>query len=337
MSIGLLIGRFEPLHLGHLQDINIAAGRCNTLHIILTPSEHRHHTKLTLQDKARWVQVACEHFDFVRVHTSDSLELPVTGDYVQGGLPDEPMIQQVLAKVASDSADTDVIAFIKKDTDGQSALAINEYDKLDIGANPILYFDKLAPSAKSDHVQTVCIVGGESSGKTTLVHKLANHYGATVALEMGRLYTHSDLGGTEVGLQYSDYTAIAVNHARAILDAKKHATAPIVLVDTDFVTTQAFCEEYEGRTHPVVAALADEMRMDHTIYLDNNVKWVADGMRRLGNQKQRSRFATRLLTVLERHGISPYMIDDDDYHQRYLQAVRYIDQHVLKLTHGSAQ
>lgn len=336
MSIGLLMGRFEPLHLGHLQDINIAAGRCDTLHIIVTPSEHQYHTK-TLQDKARWVQVACEYFDFIKVHTSDSLKLPVTGDYVQGDLPDESIIQQVLAKVATDSADADVITFIKKDTDHKSALATNEYDKLDIGGNPILYFDKLAPSAKSDHVQTVCIVGGESSGKTTLVHKLANHYGATVALEMGRLYTHSDLGGTEVGLQYADYTAIAVNHARAILDAKKHATAPVVLVDTDFVTTQAFCEEYEGRTHPVVSALADEMRMDHTIYLDNNVKWVADGMRRLGSQKQRSRFATRLLTVLERHGISPYMIDNDDYHQRYLQAVRYIDDHVLRLTHDSVQ
>lgn len=333
MSIGLLVGQFEPLHLGHLQDINVAAGRCDTLHIIITPSEHQNKTKRTLQDKARWVQVACAHFDFVKVHTSSSLELPIKGDYVRGVLPDRLMIEQVLTKVVDDSAGrAKVIMFAKDNANDESTLAINEYDELDISTDPILHFDKLAPSAKSDYVQTVCIVGGESSGKTTLVHKLANHYGATVALEMGRLYTHSDLGGTEIGLQYSDYVPIAINHAQAIRHAKIHATAPIVLVDTDFATTQAFCEEYENRTHPVVATLTDEIRMDLTIYLDNNVKWVADGMRRLGSQKQRSRFANRLLTVLDRHDIKPVMIDDADYHQRYLQAVSLIDDKIFGKT-----
>lgn len=325
MTIGLLIGYFEPLHLGHLQDINVAAGHCDELHVVVVPRQDGGRFQPTLQDKARWVQVACQHFGFVKVHITQS----AVGDYAQSLTIDDALMSEL-------SIDERPLVFARASAQihGDTrhtlvTLPSHDYDDEAIYQNPMANFHHIAPSAKMDYTQTVCIVGGESSGKTTLVQKLANHYGATVALEMGRLYTHSDLGGTEVGLQYRDYLAIVTNHARAILDAKKNATAPIVLVDTDFVTTQTFCEEYEGRTHPVAAAFADEMRMDFTIYLDNNVKWVADGMRRLGSQKQRSQFADRLLKILSRHCITPVMIDDDNYHARYLQAVRFIDEQVL--------
>lgn len=331
-NIGLLIGHFEPLHLGHLADINTAAGLCNTLHIIITPKSGNARFKPTLQDKVRWVQVACQDFDFIKVHTTVSLDIDMTGDYGDEINFDDAVLQ----KLAITHDDNPTI-FMKEHatTNGKLAkldLPKHDHDNETIYQDPITHFHAIAPSAKSDYVQTVCIVGGESSGKTTLVHKLAGHYGASIVLEMGRLYTYSDLGGTETALQYRDYTPIAINHTQAIFDAKKHATAPIVLVDTDFATTQAFCEEYEGRTHPVVAALADEVRMDHTIYLDNNVKWVADGIRRLGSHSQRSRFASRILEILARHDINPFVIDDADYHRRYEQAVRLIDQHVLHKT-----
>lgn len=341
MNIGLIIGHFEPLHLGHLRDIHHATSMCDMLHIVITPKQGKSRFCPTIQDKARWVQVSCQHFDFVKVHTTDSLGVPAMGDYLDGLAIDDKLFD--LIDGLSDTSAL-ITLFVKDKIKnivlmGQGLpniintayLPNNKFDFLDIYGEPIRYFDHIAPSAKADYVQTVCIVGGESSGKTTLVHKLANHYGASFALEMGRLYTHSNLGGTEIGLQYSDYLPIAINHAHAIFEAKKNATAPIMLVDTDFATTQAFCEEYENRTHPVVAAMTDEIRMDFTIYLDNNVKWVADGMRRLGDKNQRSRFASRLLDVLARHKITPFIIDDEDYHVRYLQAVDFIDRKVLDI------
>lgn len=329
MTAGLLIGHFEPLHLGHLQDINEAAGQCQRLHIIITPRAGDSRFRPTMQDKVRWVQVACQHFDFIEVHTPESLGVQVAGDYASK-LSFADGAWQSLQQAWAGELTVFAKQGVMTDSDYPTRLLSNhDCDDDAIYKNPAMFFDKIAPSAKPDYTQTVCIVGGESSGKTTLVHKLANHYGASIALEMGRLYTHSDLGGTEFGLQYSDYAPIAINHAKAIFEAKKHATAPIVLVDTDFATTQAFCEAYEGRTHPLVANMADEIRMDFTIYLDNNVKWVADGMRRLGSEKQRSAFATRLLSVLARHQIDVVMIDDADYHERYRQAVAIIDKQVL--------
>lgn len=357
MKQGILIGYFEPLHLGHLQDINTAVGLVDILHIIVMPRQYRVHKdnsfSPTLQDKARAVQVACEFFSFVKVHTADSLGLSVRSFvYDEEVAVFTPTVfDEIVAKLDISHPVVFVQDGIKEhlnditavnETNGsvqtwqfefeKVVLADTGFDSEVIYQNPVAHFNSIAPSACRDYVQTVCIVGGESSGKTTLVHKLANHFGASFALEMGRLYTHSDLGGTEIGLQYSDYPIIANQHLTAIIHAKKHATAPIVIVDTDFVTTQAFCETYEGRSHPVLDVLADTVRMHHTIMLDNNVKWVADGMRSLGSSTARHAFEDKLIEIFNRHHIAFHVIGDDDYHKRYLQAVAYIEKEVLGLT-----
>lgn len=81
MNTGILIGHFEPLHLGHLADINHASGKVDALHIVVLPKDGDSLFKPTLQDKARAVQVACEFFGFIKVHMADSLNLPnLNGD-----------------------------------------------------------------------------------------------------------------------------------------------------------------------------------------------------------------------------------------------------------------
>lgn len=344
MKTGILIGYFEPLHLGHLADINHATGQTDTLHVVILPKDGDSLFKPTLQDKARAVQVACGFFDFVKVHTAQSLNL--TDLHGQAWAYDEP------------NSDTSVISliinalhiydnptlFVKQSfannllsntpltiqTQQMTPLPNNAYNSIAIYQNPITHFHAIAPSAKQNYTQTVCIVGGESSGKTTLVHKLANHYGAHFVPEMGRLYTHSDLGGTEIGLQYSDYPIIANQHYLAMQNALKNAISPITIIDTDFITTQAFCQTYENRTHPLLTAFCENIKMDHTIMLDNNVKWVADGMRSLGSDDERSAFSNTLIRLFDKHQITPHMINDKDYHDRYLSAVRFIDDVIFK-------
>lgn len=65
-------------------------------------------------------------------------------------------------------------------------------------------------------VRTVAILGGESSGKSTLVNKLANIFNTTSAWEYGRDYVFSHLGGDEMALQYSDYDKIALGQAQYV-------------------------------------------------------------------------------------------------------------------------
>ena len=337
---GLMIGYFEPLHLGQMRSILAAAGQAKSLHIVITthPSPHPDFN-ITLQDKARWLQMACADLPFIHIHTTDEIELPLHESFDKVTVDVSNSNAKLQRLVEALELPTDTVLFVAENhplanSDIQQHLLLqvlttplqSEFDSYAIALNPVAHWKAIHPYVRPDYTKTVAIVGGESSGKTTLVHKLANYYGASFALEMGRLYVGTDLGGSEIGLQYSDYGPIALNHAQAIRDAKSAATAPVTIIDTDFVTTQAFCEEYEGQTHPFVAACIDEFRSDYTIMLDNNVPWVDDGMRSLGTPEARGRFEQLLLDIFARHHIEPHMIDKPDYDARYQQALLFIDQ-----------
>ena len=346
-NTGVMIGHFEPLHLGQMRSILAAAGQAKELHIIITkhPSPHPDFY-ITLQDKARWLQMACADLPFIHIYTTKTMALPLHESF------DKVAFDNVIIDIAASNAKlqlitaelslpTDAVLFMAENhplaQDGvraQLSMQVittplqSEFDSYAIARNPIAHWSAIHPEARGDYTKTVAIVGGESSGKTTLVHKLANYYGASFALEMGRLYVGTDLGGSEVGLQYSDYAPIALNHAQAIREAKARATSPITIIDTDFVTTQAFCEEYEGRNQPFVGACINEFRLDYTIMLDNNTPWVADGMRSLGDVASRGRFEQRLIDIFDRHNIEPHLIDKPDYDARYFEAVAFIDEYV---------
>lgn len=352
---GIMIGHFEPLHLGQLRSILHASGQVKTLHVIITihPCPNPNFT-VTLQDKARWLQMACQDLPFIQIHTTDEIMLPFH-DRIDDTIIDihktNAKLRLLLKRLAildeegSATDDTELpILFVAANHPLATMTAQDQlmipiettpvqagFDSAAIARNPVAHWQAIHPEARGNYTKTVAIVGGESSGKTTLVHKLANYYGASFALEMGRLYVGTDLGGSEVGLQYSDYAPIALDHAEAIRVAKYQAPAPITLVDTDFVTTQAFCEEYEDRTHPFVTACIDEFRFDHTIFLANNTPWVADGMRTLGSENARDRFESRLTDIFARHGISPYRVTSPNYDERYQQVIAYINEHIFAI------
>ena len=171
-----------------------------------------------------------------------------------------------------------------------------------IRENPFRYWEYIPTEVKPFFVRTVAILGGESSGKSTLVNKLANIFNTTSAWEYGRDYVFSHLGGDEMALQYSDYDKIALGHAQYIDFAVKYANK-VAFIDTDFVSTQAFCLKYEGREHPFVQALIDEYRFDLVILLENNTPWVADGLRSLGSSVDRKEFQSLLVSLLKENEI----------------------------------
>ena len=127
--------------------------------------------------------------------------------------------------------------------------------------------------------------------KSVLVSKLAAVFNTTSAWEYGREYVFEKLGGDEQAMQYSDYPQMALGHQRYIDYAVRHAHK-VAIIDTDFITTQAFCIQYEGKAHPFLDSMIKEYPFDVTILLKNNTKWVDDGLRSLGSQKTTSTIPT---------------------------------------------
>lgn len=341
-KLGLMIGHFEPLHLGHIRSVLHACGQVEELVVLITPHPHPNPKfDIGLKDKARWLTMAFADLSFIKVDLLADLILPSREDDHSTISAEQvnAQLQTILQRFDSLKNASEPPTLFVDEGHPLASLDLtlpvattphySEFDSAKIHANPALYWHAIHPQARGDYTKTIAIVGGESSGKTTLLHKLVNYYGASYALEMGRVFVETDLGGTELGMQYDDYPLMASDHEQAIRAAKQLAPAPLTLVDTDFVTTQAFCEEYEGKTHPFLASCIDTFKLDYTFLLANNTPWVADGMRSLGSDSQRERFENRLKEIFARHHIEPLYIDSPDYHQRFLQAVALIDKLVF--------
>ena len=160
-----------------------------------------------------------------------------------------------------------------------------------IRTTPFQYWKFIPKEVRPFFAKTIAILGGESSGKSVLVSKLAAVFNTTSAWEYGREYVFEKLGGDEQAMQYSDYPQMALGHQRYIDYAVRHAHK-VAIIDTDFITTQAFCIQYEGKAHPLLDSMIKEYPFDVTILLKNNTKWVDDGLRSLGSQKTTSTIPT---------------------------------------------
>ncbi len=194
-----------------------------------------------------------------------------------------------------------------------------------IRQDPFRYWDYTPTEVKPFFMRTLAILGGESSGKSTLVNKLANIFNTTSAWEYGRDYVFSHLGGDEMALQYSDYDKIALDQAQYVDFIVKYANK-VAFIDTDFVTTQAFCKKYEGREHQFVQALIDEYRFDLVILLENNTTWVADGLLSLGDPAKCKAFQHLLETMLCASNIDYVHVEYSDYDKRFLRCVDLVKQ-----------
>ncbi len=340
-KVGVIFGKFYPVHTGHINMIYEAFSKVDVLHIFLCTDTLRdtelfENSKMkrmpTPQDRLRWLfQIFKYQQKQIKIH-----------HLVEDGIPRYPNGWEGWAERAQAlMSEKGIVPQLIFSSEIQDKIEYEKYFKLpvelvdpergffnvsatDIRNQPFKYWRFIPKEVRPFFTKTIAVLGGESSGKTTLVHKLAAIFNTTSAWEYGREYVFEHLGGNEQALQYSDYPKIAQGLQTYIDHAIKYANK-ITFIDTDFVTTQAFCIAYEGRAHPFLDAMIAERRFDVVILLKNNTQWVDDGLRSLGSQKQREKFQNMLKKLLDKHGIAYVEIESADYLDRFNEAKAIVD------------
>lgn len=335
-TVGVIFGKFYPVHIGHINMIYEAFSRVDELHIVVC-SESERDQKLfydsrmkkmpTIEDRLRWIQMIFKYQQpQIRVH-----------HLVEDGLPAYPNGWKEwtsrVKKLYKQRGFTPSVVFSSETQDVEhyeNHLGLNvelidpQREFFNISATkirnkPFEYWSFIPKEVRPFFAKTVTILGGESSGKSALVSKLSNVFNTTSAWEYGREYVFEHLGGDEQALQYSDYPRIANGHLRYIDFAVRHANR-LAFIDTDFLTTQAFCMKYEGKAHPFLDAMIEQYPFDVTILLENNTEWVNDGLRSLGSEKQRKDFQSLLKKLLDKYGIDYIEISSPKHSERYEHA-----------------
>lgn len=281
MTRGLVIGKFMPLHEGHIALINFAASQCDELIVSMSYTDVDPIPPLL---RFSWITEIFSNRNSIK---------PAM---IRDDFDDESLAWPERTKVWSDLIRRTYppidILFASEEYGGSFALNLNaEYrpfdpdrKKINISAtkirlNPMGHWQFIPPIVRPYYLKKVCFYGPESTGKSTMAVELAHHYQTEFVPEVAReLITSNDFS-------LDDIIKIGIAHADRIKSKSKTANK-ILFCDTDVITTQIYSYHYLGEVPPILFDFEKDTRYDHYFLFDIDTPWVEDGLRDLGHKRQ---------------------------------------------------
>lgn len=288
---GLVIGKFYPPHRGHKYLIDTARAQCEELTVIVCWKKNQ---DISGVERARWIQeihpdVQVKLLDDDRLTDDDSAGWAENTLAVLGYTPDAVFTSEAYGDpYASFMGCVHVLVDRERTHVPISATMVR--------SNPMQYAAFLEPCVRAYFARRVCVVGAESTGKTTLVKALAAHYHTVWVPEYGRTYSEGKLFGDErAAWRTEEFTKIA--KAQNILeDELAEASNGLVICDTDAFATSVWHERYMGVRSKEVEAIAARHHYDLYILTGDEIPFEQDGTRDGEHirQQMHARFVERL-------------------------------------------
>lgn len=159
---------------------------------------------------------------------------------------------------------------------------------------------QLSPVVYASFVQRIALLGGESSGKSTLVQTLAAHYQTSYASEYGRELWEEKTGA----LAYEDLLIIAERQIEREEQRARTANR-FLFCDTTPLTTLFYCRDLFGRAPAALEELA-KRPYELVILCTPDFPFVQDGTRR--DEAFRQRQHAWYLSELSARRIQPLVV-----------------------------
>jgi HTH-type transcriptional repressor of NAD biosynthesis genes len=313
---GLVIGNFCPLHQGHLALFRFAASNCDELIVSMSyrPGDpidgaiRFFWIRETLKDQPNIKpEMVLDDFDNETLPTAD--RLVIWKDFINRKFPkidvlfsgeefDEPLARQLGVPHCK----------FEKRSPVSSTL---------IREKPFRYWESLPEIVRPYFVKKICLFGPESTGKSTLAKRLAEAYHTGYVPEVAReVITSNDFSVEDI---------IHIGHGQTQRIIEKEKTADkLLFCDTDLITTQIYSQYYLHQVPPVLYELERKVKYDFYFLLNNDVPWVADGLRDL--RDNREFMFSRFKSALEERKISFVEVGGD-----YIERERFIRDQIDRL------
>lgn len=166
-------------------------------------------------------------------------------------------------------------------------------------------------------LRSICLHGPESTGKSTMAPRLAQHFDTKCIAEFGRTYCEA----YGIDLSMADLIMIAHAHDAKVKAALAERDYPVIL-DTDPLMSAVWAQMLFGRSDPWF----DNWTAYADLYLlfDIDLPWVEDGTRMFGSAAQRQRFFELSRDELDRRGVRWALVSGEGS-RRYLNALAAIE------------
>lgn len=339
-NVGLYGGSFNPLHMGHVDAIIQAANMCKELYLVLSVGTKRDEIPELL--RYRWLYQLTKHIGNVSILTIyDACESKAQySDDI--AINDAIKLQEQIGKPID-------VVFVGDDYNQDSFWAKaypksqiyyfkrNGISSTKIRENPYEHWDELPDLVKPYYTKKVLIIGGESTGKSTLSINLKNRFNAAYIDEAGRELSFKS--GTAEKMISEDFVEILLrqkmNEIEALTLGKK-----VLFEDTDTLITQFYIDFFDDPQAKLNKALSDAIdglnRFDLILFLEPDVDFVQDGDRSLVIAAQRQKYSQKIKDLFTSHHKN-FVSISGSYQERYEQAVKLVNELFKQNPHARSQ
>ncbi len=327
-NVGMYGGSFNPLHLGHVDCIIQAANMCRELYIVLSVGNNR--GEINYRVRYRWLYQLTKHIGNVKIITlfdDAATKADYTEEYWDS---DAKKVKEQIGKpidIVFCGDDYDENSFWNKCYPESEIYFFprNDISSTEIRKNPYKRWDWIPNVAKPYFVKKVLLMGGESTGKSTLTINLANRFNTNYIDEAGREI--SERSGTDMLMLSEDFTEILLQHKLNEINAINNSNK-VLFIDTDTLVTQfymSFLNDPEIDRNKALSDAIDAVNeYDLILFLEPDVAFVQDGDRSEVIRDDRETYSNKIKDLITSHGKN-FIVINGTYQERYVKAVEAVE------------
>ncbi|MBE5320230.1 AAA family ATPase [Pedobacter sp. MR2016-19] len=317
MKRGLVIGKFMPIHNGHIALINFAASHCDELIVSMsfTPAD-----KIDPVLRFEWIKEIFKNQSKVKpaiiADDFDDETLPLNERTNTWAI----RMQVIYPKIDILFSSEFYGAPFAFNLQAEHILFDEPRKSIPVSAtlirnHPFQYWEFIPKEVRPYFVKKICFYGPESTGKSTMAEKMALHYQTTFVPEVARELINSN------DITIDDIIEIGTSQTERVKE-KTNSANKLVFCDTDLITTKIYSQYYLNEVPQILNDLEKEICYDLYFLMDIDVEWVADHLRDFGDR--RLEMFNLFKSELEKRGIA-YIQISGDYKTREEKIRKIID------------